>query len=227
MINEVLDFSKIEADKLELRTAPLPLAQLLDDIATGLALLIDLLGPLGFELRESASGEQALKIAPAWWPEAVLLDLRMPGMDGLELARRLRQLGGATRFKLIAMSASVLSFNPDDAMDAGCDDFLPKPFREADLIAKLGLHLGLTWRHEPAGPAAARAAAPPPADLSPLLAAAQRGEIAVILRLLGEWRTQSPDDPRLSELEALAKTYQMARVRERLEQLLAPAACRS
>jgi CheY-like chemotaxis protein len=54
----------------------------------------------------------------------------MPGMDGLELAQRLRALPDGPRTKLIAMSASVLSFNRDDAFAAGCDDFLPKPFRE-------------------------------------------------------------------------------------------------
>ncbi len=195
-----------------------------DDIATNRTLLVELLGPLGFELREADGGEQALQIAPTWRPDAVLLDLRMLGMDGFELARRLRQSNAGAALKLIAMSASVLAFNPDNALGAGCDDFLPKPFREPDLLAKLGRHLGLTWRHEAAIPAVTLPSPPPLADLTPLLAAARRGEIAVILRLLAEWRTSSPGDSRLSELEALAKSYQMARVRERLEQLLATSA---
>ncbi len=114
-----------------------------DDVGVNRAVLIDLLTPLDFELRAAGSGPEALRLAGEFAPQLIFLDLRMPGMDGLELARRLRALAGGDRLKLIAMSASVLSFNRDDAFAAGCDDFLPKPFREEELLAKLELHLGL------------------------------------------------------------------------------------
>ncbi|HEX2854137.1 MAG TPA: ATP-binding protein [Opitutaceae bacterium] len=197
---------------------------IVDDIPTNRTLLLELLAPLGFELRAASSGGEALALMEAWRPDVVLLDLRMPDMDGFELARRIRALADGPRFKLIAMSASVLSFNQDDAFTAGCDDFLPKPFRESDLVAKLGRHLGLAWRHESAAPMVVAEGEATPADFAGLLTAAQRGEIAVLHRQLGELRTRWPADARLGELEALAKSYQMERVRERLVQLSAAAA---
>jgi CheY-like chemotaxis protein len=126
------------------------------------------------------------------------------------------------------MSASVLSFNLDDAFAAGCDDFLPKPFREADLIAKLGLHLSLTWQHDAATPPPAPSASPSALatlDFVPLLAAAQRGEIATVRRLLADLSAHHPHDARLAELSALAAAYQMERLRDRLTALaVSPAA---
>jgi signal transduction histidine kinase/DNA-binding response OmpR family regulator len=200
-----------------------------DDVSVNRALLVELLSPLGFELRDAATAERALAAAESWQPHAVLLDLRMPGMDGFELARRLRALPAGAQPQLIAMSASVLSFNLDDAFAAGCDDFLPKPFREADLIAKLGLHLGLSWTHAvPTAPLTTdtpATASPATLDFAPLLAAAQRGEIATVRRLLAELSAHHPHDARLADLSALAAAYQMERLRDRLTALaVSPAA---
>jgi CheY-like chemotaxis protein len=199
-------------------------------VAVNRSLLVDLLASLGFETVDAASGEAALAAAIAERLDVILLDLRMPGMDGFELTRRLRALPNGPRLKIIAMSASVLSFNTDDAFAAGCDDFLPKPFRESDLIAKLGLHLSLHWEREPIAPAPADFPEPPAAgaltadaavalpalDFGPLLAAAERGEIAALRRLLQELRAAHPHDPRLVELSTIAASYQMERLRERL-----------
>jgi signal transduction histidine kinase/DNA-binding response OmpR family regulator len=192
---------------------------IVDDIATNRTLLLELLAPLGFELRDASSGRGALAIMETWRPDVVLLDLRMPDMDGFELARQIRVFPEAKRCKVIAMSASVLSFNQDDAFTAGCDDFLPKPFRESDLVAKLGRHLDLAWRHGSAPPMVVAEGGATPADFAALLTVAQRGEIAVLHRQLAELRARWAGDARLGELEALAKSYQMERVRERLVQL--------
>ncbi len=91
---------------------------IVDDVAVNRALLTELLAPLGFDLRAVATGEQALANATSWHPDVILLDLRMPGMDGFELARHLRALTDAAHLKLIAMSASVLTFNQADAFAA-------------------------------------------------------------------------------------------------------------
>ena len=224
---------------------------IVDDVATNRHVLRDLLAPLGFETAEAASGEEALASASAQRPDVVLLDLRMPGMDGLELARRLRgsaaglptrddpnrgeetratrKPDGAHHPKLIAMSASVLSFNREKAFEAGCDDFLPKPFREQDLLSRLGLALQLEWITE-GDPAAARAGSRSPfgrlatqlapAVLAELLAIARRGEIAQLRRRLDELK----GDPLADALDVFARTYRMEKIREALErQLSAPA----
>ena len=193
-----------------------------DDVAINRSVLVELLAPLGFDIREAASGAETLVIVAEFRPDLVFLDLRMPGMDGLELARRLRPSPAMRRPVLVAMSASVLSFNRDKALEAGCDDFLPKPFRETDLIAKLALHLGLLWRYGdtthpfPAEPASL---APSP-DLASLLETAKRGEIRLLREQLTALRERHPQDHRLSDLEALARGYQMERIRAQLALIL-------
>jgi CheY-like chemotaxis protein len=150
----------------------------------------------------------------------------MPGIDGLELARRLRARPGGEQMKLFAMSASVLSFNREKAFAAGCDDFLPKPFREDDLLARLGLALQLDWISEGDGTANARGESRSPfagmrtqltaETIAELLAIAQRGEIALLRRRLDELK----GDPLVDALDVFAKTYRMERIREFLERQL-------
>jgi signal transduction histidine kinase/DNA-binding NarL/FixJ family response regulator len=198
-----------------------------DDVDTNRHVLRDLLVPLGFELDEAADGPAALRTVAASPPDLVFLDLRMPGMDGFELARRLRALTAARPLKLIAMSASVLAFNRADAFAAGCDDFLPKPFRESDLLARIGLALRLEWT----GPAASPPPAATPArsdsrtpfaltttipvqELETLLSIARRGEITALRQGLEMYR----GDPLADALLVLAKSYRMERIRELLHE---------
>jgi CheY-like chemotaxis protein/anti-sigma regulatory factor (Ser/Thr protein kinase) len=188
-----------------------------DDVAVNRALLDELLSPLGFLVQAAADGAQALQMAPVFAPRVVFLDLRMPGMDGYELARRLRALPGLGQAKLIAMSASVLSFNRADAFASGCDDFLGKPFRESDLIDKLGLHLSLEWIYAaPADANPASGANAPCETFAPLLAAARGGDIATLRRGLSTLRARWPTDARLAQLDSLAADYQMEKLRDRL-----------
>ncbi len=192
-----------------------------DDVPVNRSVLIELLAPLGFELREAASGAEALAVVPTFAPHLIFLDLRMPGMDGFELAAHLRALPTLSSHppKLIAMSASVLSFNRDKALEAGCDDFLPKPFRESDLIAKLAMHLRLAWRYgdttHPFASSHSTSTASPD-ELRTLLELARRGEIRPLREHLTSLRQRHPSDTRLQELESLARNYQMERLRETL-----------
>ncbi|MDB6094080.1 MAG: hypothetical protein JWM32_1642 [Verrucomicrobia bacterium] len=195
-----------------------------DDVATNRHVLRDLLEPMGFEMSEAASGTEALAVVPQVMPDLIFLDLRMPDFDGLELARRLRARPGGERLKLIAMSASVLSFSREKAFAAGCDDFLPKPFREDDLLARLGLALHLEWIGDIArisprssrNPFESDSTQLPTATLVALLAVARRGEIAQLVRQLELLR----GDPFADTLILLAKEYRMERIREVVEQQL-------
>lgn len=197
-----------------------------DDVAINRHVLRDLLVPLGFEISEAANGDEALAAMPIVRPELVFLDLRMPGMDGLELARRLRAREGGAQLKIIATSASVLSFNREDAFAAGCDDFLPKPFREEDLLARLGLALQVEWTGAAAADSGARHDPDTPDrrmtrltadDLRELLAIAQRGEIVALRTRLDAWS----GDPLADTLQGFAKSYRMEKIREVLEQRVA------
>ncbi len=91
----------------------------------------------GFEVVTTTSGEEALKLAQAAWPDIMLVDIIMPEMDGFELLRRLRSF---TRLPVIALSASHGSL--DEAMRCGANDFLNKPFRSDEIVRRIGELLG-------------------------------------------------------------------------------------
>lgn len=204
-------------------TGPRRRVLVVDDVVTNRELLVALLAPLDLRVETAADGPTALRQAEANPPDLVLLDLRLPGMDGLEVARR---LGAAKpRPKIIAHSASVLGFGRAEALTAGCDDFLPKPFREAELIAKVGRVLQLTWTYATAPdtpPTSLPASAPPAAAIEALLACAQRGDVAGLRRQLAHWRDAAPAAASWwDELDQLAARYQMDRIRQRLSENLA------
>jgi CheY-like chemotaxis protein len=144
-------------------------------------------------------------------------------MDGFELTRRLRALPGFAA-RIVANSASVLGFNRDDAIRAGADEFLPKPFKEEQLFDILQHQLRLKWRYaEPESVAASLPASipagalPPDALLEPLRAAANRGDIVAVRAELAALRATYPEHAGfVTELEALAAVYQMTALRRRL-----------
>ena len=204
---------------------------IVDDERENRRVLRDFLQPLGFEIEEAADGEQCLDECARRWPNGILLDLRMGQTDGFEVARVLRRRQGARELGIIAVSASVFESNRQQAIDAGCDDFVPKPFEEARLLAALGRALGLRWVY--AGdrvPAAAGAnsgnsdAAPSPQAVSALLELSLRGDIAGLRHRLEA--LCAPDAPAGSAtlvraLEPLIASFQMDRLHERLLQFQA------
>ncbi|WP_221029007.1 hybrid sensor histidine kinase/response regulator [Actomonas aquatica] len=190
-----------------------------DDVAVNRSLLRELLEPLGFTVEEAADGEAALaSLQSGPLPDGLILDLRMPGIDGLELTRRIRRDHG-TSPKVILMSASVLAFDPQVAFDAGCDDFLPKPFRESDLLERLGRALKLEWEREiPAIAEPAENVSDEPASdelLAELRQRAQRGDIRGLRQLVEQLPAHNPTTRQLAEsLRPLIAAYQMDRIRQ-------------
>jgi DNA-binding response OmpR family regulator len=82
----------------------------------------------------------------------VLLDLRMPHMDGLEVLRRLRATREGHDTLVIVVTASAFDEDRYEAMKAGADDFIAKPFVDSELFEKLRAHLGLSYQYQEAGP---------------------------------------------------------------------------
>jgi signal transduction histidine kinase/CheY-like chemotaxis protein/purine-cytosine permease-like protein len=124
-------------------------------------LLVQLLEPLGFELRTAASGHDALDLLAAGLrPDAVLMDLAMPGIDGWETIRRLRRLGLADA-KVAVVSANAFDKGLDNDAGVKPEDFILKPVRHSELLEWLERQLALRWTE--AKPAVA-VAPPVPAD---------------------------------------------------------------
>ncbi|MBE3131236.1 MAG: PAS domain S-box protein [Acidobacteria bacterium] len=116
-----------------------------DDEEPNGAFLSKLLGEVGFETRQVTNGKDAIEEFQAWRPHLILMDMRMPEMDGCEAARRIRAADGGVEVKIISVSASVFAENRREALEAGADDFLTKPFREAVLFEKIERLLGVEY----------------------------------------------------------------------------------
>jgi DNA-binding response OmpR family regulator len=87
-----------------------------------------------YEVEVASDGTQALELAAKYSPDVVLLDLGLPDMDGLEVIRGLR---GWTTIPIIVLSARQMSDDKVEALDAGADDYVTKPFGMDELLARL------------------------------------------------------------------------------------------
>ena len=132
-----------------------------DDHPTQRQMLAGMLLPLGFRVREAASGRECLESVLDDPPDAVLLDISMDDMDGWETARRIRAHGiGA--MPIIMVSANAFENQTEKLAEAGCQGFVDKPVLESELLAMLQRHLELEWVAELALPAWAVPAPPKP-----------------------------------------------------------------
>jgi len=192
-----------------------------DDLEVNRRVLRELLEPAGFDVVEAASGAAALEALAKQPADAAILDLRMPVMDGFELSQRLRGLPGGGP-KRIATSASVFSFHRESALDAGFDEFLPKPFAEEQLFRILGTLLALTWRTEGRAAAPAGGVTPEDAVLAEWLELAERGDIAMLRQALDGHRSAHPDqESYVRALQAMAAEFKMTAIAARLRADLA------
>jgi CheY-like chemotaxis protein len=136
-----------------------------DDMPSNRRVIVDLLQPLGFEVTEACDGEQGVRAALAHRPDFVLMDVRMPVLDGLSAVRRLRGMPEMAGLPVIAMSASVPMHEPHKTLAAGFDAFLPKPVLWPELADMLRMFLQIEWV----------SAMPPAARRSPLRHPIRRG----------------------------------------------------
>ena len=109
--------------------------------------------------------EAAVREAERQLPDLILMDLQMPGLDGLEATRMIRRTSGPlARVRIVALSADAIGPAREQALQAGMDDFLPKPFRWEQLAALLERHSALPARETAAAVPAPAAPAAPAAD---------------------------------------------------------------
>jgi PAS domain S-box-containing protein len=126
-----------------------------DDIPESRELLVELLGPVGFDMRAAANGKEAVETFGSWHPHLILMDMRMPVMDGYEATRRIRAMEGGSDVGIIAVTASAFAEMRKGVFDAGVDEFLVKPFAESELFEMIGKVIGVRFVYEDAPSAAA------------------------------------------------------------------------
>ncbi|WP_330295958.1 response regulator transcription factor [Streptomyces sp. NBC_00503] len=105
----------------------------------------------GYEVRGAADGLAALSEVALWQPDAVVLDVMMPVLDGLGVCRRLRAVGDRT--PVLVLTALDAVSDRIDGLDAGADDYLVKPFALDELLARVRALLRRAAPDDPAGDA--------------------------------------------------------------------------
>ncbi|NIV34652.1 MAG: PAS domain S-box protein [Anaerolineae bacterium] len=111
-------------------------------------LLVKLLEPLGFELREAVNGQEAIEMWERWEPHLIWMDMRMPVMDGYEATRRIKATAKGRATTIVALTATAFEEDRERVLSEGCDDFVRKPFREDEIFDTLTKHLGVRFVYE-------------------------------------------------------------------------------
>ncbi|MGK3985533.1 CHASE domain-containing protein [Sorangium sp. So ce136] len=208
----------------------------IDDHPGNRAVLVDLLAPLGFEVTAAEDGQDGLAKAAEVGPEVVITDLLMPGVDGIELVRHLREAPERRGLVIIVSSASVFEADQHRSLSAGGDDFLAKPVRADELLDKLQRHLGIAWIYaqekgaaNEAPPAGAPVAEPPAGGVDAGLVAPPAEALAVLLDLANKGRVKplveeaarlEQADPRLqpfvAQIRRLGADFEIKKLRAML-----------
>ncbi len=119
-----------------------------DDNETNRQLLVKLLQPLGFELKEANNGQEAVDIWQEWQPHLIWMDMRMPTMDGYQATKAIRARPKGEQVKIIALTASTYEEEKAVVMAAGCNDYVQKPFKETDIFSMMHNHLGIKYIYQ-------------------------------------------------------------------------------
>ena len=188
---------------------------IVDDNLESRLLLRRLLEPVGFRVLEAASGQEAIDLYRKDQPHLIWMDIRMPGMDGYEAARRIREAererrkedGQEIHTPIIALTAGVMENTGSPSLSEVFDDWVYKPFRETEVFDKIEKHLGVQFVSQPSVSSAVKAdnsrdkAALSPADLSVLPAdwlkeffqTMEKGRSAQLLNLIDQIRPEHAD----------------------------------
>ncbi len=207
-----------------------PTILIVDDEAVNRAYLRDALTSVGIRVIEAANGREGLTLAQECHPQAVITDIVMPEMDGLELIRRLRQTPELQAIIIITASASAYPEDQQACRDAGSQAFLSKPIDIEQLFARLHELLAVQWVYREeceaanTAPNIADLARPPASALERLLDLARMGDIlelrqqmATLAEAEAEWQ------PFLQPLQQLAQQFRLVDVRVQLEAALSQA----
>lgn len=188
-----------------------------EDSKVNRLLMVKTLRAAGFEVIEAGNGAEALDSFRRMKPDIVLMDIRMPLMDGDAATREIKRSAEGAKTPVIIVSASTLDDDRQRMLACGADDFIGKPIQAEELFEKLHVHLGVRYVYQEEGPgnggadpAALRASVESlPGEL------VERLRSAVVSLDLDRFREQLPEvaslRPELAErLGALARGYEIA-----------------
>src|SRR5580704_3494552 len=114
---------------------------IVDDTPVNLKLTRILLVNEGYKVMTAASAEEALELLRSYHPQLILADIQLPGIDGLELTRRIKQNQETSDITVVALTAFAMKGDEQKAVDAGCDGYITKPIDTRALGARVKEHL--------------------------------------------------------------------------------------
>jgi two-component system cell cycle response regulator DivK len=109
----------------------------IEDNPSNAKLAVFLLTRAGHEVHSVPDAEEGLRLAQAERPDLVIMDVQLPGIDGLTATRRLRADPATRALKVLALTAFAMKGDEQKIMDAGCDDYLAKPYQYGDLLQRV------------------------------------------------------------------------------------------
>jgi CheY-like chemotaxis protein len=194
---------------------------IVDDDRSHSGFIEEILAPLGFVLFIAADGPECLELAARCSPDLVMLDISMPGMNGWDVARRLRA-DGMDDLAIMMVSAEAQEFSSLSGQDAPHDDFLIKPFELNQLFDRIETLLDIEWIYdltvvEPADLAPAIPPDLPPRQLDALRQLGEIGHVRGIESKLSEIEIEHPGSAAYLELlRGHARSFDFERYRAAL-----------
>jgi two-component system cell cycle response regulator DivK len=116
----------------------------IEDQEDNRAILRDLLTAAEFDYIEAVDGAQGVATAERERPDLILMDIQLPVLDGYQATRQIKSNPTLAVIPIIAVTSYALSGDDQKALDAGCDDYVTKPFSPRALLAKVREHLDRT-----------------------------------------------------------------------------------
>lgn len=177
--------------------AQMPLVLVVDDLQSNLRLMGEVLGAAGFDVMPALSGEQALLRVRAQPPDAILLDMRMPGMDGFGVLERLKHDPELADIPVLFVTAEHDRECVVQALEAGAADYLTKPFVAEELVARVRAHAEARQLRQ-----RLRRAVREREEISSMVAHDLKNPLFSIALKAGVLREQAHDPERVRELAA-------------------------
>jgi CheY-like chemotaxis protein len=115
---------------------------IVDDNRVNLKLARVLLVSEGYEVRTASDAEEAMTVLGDFQPRLILMDIQLPGMDGLELTRRLKADSRTNGVAILAVTAYAMKGDEEKALAAGCDGYMAKPIETRRLLEQVAFLLG-------------------------------------------------------------------------------------
>lgn len=115
---------------------------LIEDNAVNLDLIQFLLESQGYRVREAATAEEAFEVLKTERPALIVMDIQLPGMDGLEATKKLKENPATRDIPVVAVTSYAMKGDRESAAAAGCVGYITKPIDKTTFLQEIAMHLG-------------------------------------------------------------------------------------